>query len=85
MNTFYLNESFLFLDGHLLQLLQRTIEDVQIHLLRNTGKDTHIRVLPEFPVTLIFHRIYIVMGNPVRIRVKNGIVEVTGFKLIGSI
>jgi len=42
-------------------------------------------VLPEFPVAFIFHRINIIMSNPIRIRIKYRIIKIAGLELIRSI
>ena len=37
----------------------------------NTWQFTHIGMLPEFPLTLIFHLVDIVVRNPIRVVVKD--------------
>lgn len=42
-------------------------------------------MLPEFPFTLIFHLVDIIMGYPIRVIIKHGSVKVFLLKLIISI
>lgn len=72
-------------DGHTLQFIQRPVEDVQVHLLTDAGQCASIGMLPELPFTLIAHRIHVIMGYPIRIRIKYRIVQVTFLELIRSI
>ena len=70
---------------HALQLIQRAVEHIQVHIFTDARQTSHIGMLPETPLPFILHRVGIIMGYPVRIRVENGIVQVTGLKFIRGI
>ena len=42
------------------------------------GNTSYISMLPKVPFPLILYRVNIIMGNPVRVCIEDGIVQITG-------
>ena len=64
----------LLLQSHTKQFLQCTIKDIQIDFFFNARNIAHIGMLPKVPFTFILYGINVIMGYPIRIRIKNRIV-----------
>ena len=79
------NQKKKLLQSKLLQLIKRAVEHIKVNTLRNTRQLTNISMLPELPLTLILHRISIIMSYPIRISIKNRIRQITSLKLIRSV
>ena len=69
-------------NGHFTKVVKRTVVDVEIDLSSNAWQTTCISILPEFPVTLIFHLVNIIVGYPIRIAIEDGGAEIAHLKFI---
>ena len=72
-------------NSHPFQFIQCPIKYIQINFFLYTGKYARIGMLPKLPFTLISNRINIIMGNPIWIRIKYRIVQITKLKFIRCI
>ena len=73
----FLADGLLRADGHLAKVVIGTVVDIEIDIAFDAGKTAYIGVLPELPGSLVFEGVDIIMGNPVRILVEDGVVEIT--------
>ena len=55
----------------LLELIITAVVNIEIYVAFNARQLAHIRMLPELPFTLILHPVNIIVGNPVRIIIKD--------------
>lgn len=65
-----------------LEVIVRTVVDIEIYGTLDARQTACIGVLPEFPCTLVFYLGHIVVGYPVRIVFKDRRAEILLFKLI---
>lgn len=77
-----LPDAVLIADSEFSHIVERSVVNIEVYIALDAGKTSHVGVLPEFPRSFVFHLIYIVMGYPVRIVVKDGGVEITLLKFI---
>ena len=63
-------------DGHVLQVIVSTVEDVEVDLLLDTWQLAAVGVLPESPRSFVAHAVNVIVGNPVRIKVEHRVVHV---------
>ena len=76
----FLANGFLRADGHLAQVIVGAVVDIEVDISLHARQTAHIGMLPELPRALILQGVDIVMGNPIRILVEDGIVEVARLK-----
>ena len=63
-------------NGESLQVVHRTIVDIQIYEAFDSAYSTTVGMLSELPWAGILKRIHVVVSNPIRILVENAIAEV---------
>ena len=61
---------------HLSQIVVGTVVDIEVYVPLYTRQPAHVGMLPELPRPLVFERVHIVVGYPVRILVEDGVVQV---------
>lgn len=59
-------------DAKLAQIVVTAVVDIEIHIALDARKLSCIRMLPELPLALVLHLIYIIMRYPVRIVIETG-------------
>ena len=69
-------------NGELLQVVVTAIVNVEINVALDAGQAPTVCVLPEIPLALILHRVYIIMRNPIWIGVEDGVAKVGRLEFI---
>jgi len=64
------------------QVIVRPIKDIKVYITFYAWQFSCIGMLPKEPFARIFHLVYIVVGNPVRIVVEARIGQILVFKFI---
>ena len=64
------------------QVIVRPIKDIKVYIAFYAWQFSCIGMLPKEPFARIFHLVYIVVGNPVRIVVEARIGQILVFKFI---
>ena len=67
------------------EIIVGTVIDIEIDIALDAWEAPHISMLPEFPLSFILERIYVVVGYPVGILVEDRVVEIAHLKLKISI
>lgn len=79
----------LFVDGESEQFLFGSIEDVAVYDVFSPSTDSvdmsGVGILPEFPRPFVLELVYIVMCNPIRVGIKDGVAEVFHLKGIACV
>ena len=69
-------------DTKLAQIVVAAVVDIEIHIALDARKLSCIRMLPELPLALVLHLIYIIMRYPVRIVIEDGRTEILLLELV---
>ena len=68
-------------NGQFLQVVHRTVIDVEVDLAGDAVDHAHISVLPEFPLAVEAELLHIVVGNPEGIAIELGSAEISLLEL----
>ena len=78
----FLANGLLAADGHLAEVVEGTVVNVEVHVALDAWELAHVGVLPELPGALILDFVYIVVGYPVGVLVEHLVVEIVGLELV---
>ena len=72
----FLANGLLGADGHLTEVVVGTIVDIEVYITLDTWQAACVGVLPELPRAFVLQGVHIIVGYPVGILVKDGIVQI---------